>query len=165
MGRIFSILRKICSSSPRPAARSPPPQPVHHAPPPAPVHSSSGGSMLGGIGSTIAQGMAFGTGSAVAHRAVDAVMGPRTIQHETVVSEAVAPPAPAATNMGDSCSVHSKAFQDEKLRFDDEFLSAVSCLTNYRPLVVSGLLLIAMVTTLKDFPSEDTIGGNWIWCS
>ncbi|RRT78141.1 hypothetical protein B296_00027539 [Ensete ventricosum] len=41
--------------------------------------------LLGGIGSTIAQGMAFGT---IAHRAVDAVVGPRTIQHETVVSEA-----------------------------------------------------------------------------
>jgi glutamyl-tRNA reductase len=26
--------------------------------------------------------MAFGTGSAMAHRVVDAVMGPRTIQHE-----------------------------------------------------------------------------------
>lgn len=31
--------------------------------------------MLSGIGSTIAQGMAFGTGSAVAHRAVGAVAG------------------------------------------------------------------------------------------
>lgn len=30
---------------------------VNHAPPPAPVQASSGGSMLGGIGSTIAQGM------------------------------------------------------------------------------------------------------------
>jgi hypothetical protein len=30
---------------------------------------------LSGIGSTIAQGMAFGTGSAVAHRAVGAVAG------------------------------------------------------------------------------------------
>merc|ERR1719384_3113475 len=29
--------------------------------------------MLSGIGSTIAQGMAFGTGSAIAHRAVGAV--------------------------------------------------------------------------------------------
>lgn len=55
--------------------------------------------------------MALGTGSAMAHRAVDAVMGPRTIKHETVVSEAVAP-APAATTMGDACSSHSKAFQD-----------------------------------------------------
>ena len=59
-------------------------------------------------------GMAFGTGSAVAHRAVDAVMGPRTIQHETVVSEAAAASAPAASSMGgaDACNIHSKAFQD-----------------------------------------------------
>ncbi|KAJ9159213.1 hypothetical protein P3X46_024734 [Hevea brasiliensis] len=97
----------------RPApARSSPPQPVNHAPPPAPVQSGGGGggSLLG----TIAQGMAFGTGSAVAHRAVDAVLGPRTIQHETVVSEAAAAPAPTASSMGgaDACSVHSKAFQD-----------------------------------------------------
>ncbi|WMV50908.1 hypothetical protein MTR67_044293 [Solanum verrucosum] len=72
------------------------------------MQSSGGGSMLGGIGSTIAQGMAFGTGSAVAHRAVDAVMGPRTIQHETVVAEAAAA-APAGS---DACGVHTKAFQD-----------------------------------------------------
>lgn len=31
--------------------------------------------MLSGLGSTIAQGMAFGTGSAIAHRAVGAVAG------------------------------------------------------------------------------------------
>ncbi|RZC03507.1 hypothetical protein D0Y65_018258 [Glycine soja] len=70
--------------------------------------------MLGGIGSTIAQGMAFGTGSAVAHRAVDAVMGPRTIQHEAVVTEAAAAaPAPTANTFGgDACNVHTKAFQD-----------------------------------------------------
>ncbi|KAL9414611.1 hypothetical protein AB3S75_042970 [Citrus x aurantiifolia] len=100
-------------SAPRPAARSPPPKPVHHAPPPAPAQS--GGSMLGGIGSTIAQGMAFGTGSAVAHRAVDAVMGPRTIQHETVVSEAAASAPASGTNSfasADACGIHSKAFQD-----------------------------------------------------
>ena len=36
---------------------------------------------------TIAQGVAFGTGSVVAHKAVDAIMGPRTIQHETVGTE------------------------------------------------------------------------------
>ena len=69
--------------------------------------------MLGGIGSTIAQGMAFGTGSAMAHRAVDAVMGPRTIQHEAVVSEASAAAAPVGNTVGsDSCNIHSKAFQD-----------------------------------------------------
>merc|ERR1719162_2432101 len=31
--------------------------------------------MLSGIGSTIAQGMAFGTGSAIAHQAIGAVAG------------------------------------------------------------------------------------------
>lgn len=58
--------------------------------------------------------MAFGTGSAVAHRAVDAVMGPRTIQHETVASEAAAaaPASTANTFGGDACGIHSKAFQD-----------------------------------------------------
>lgn len=92
-----------------------PPQTVNQAPPPAPVQSGGGGSILGGIGSTIAQGMAFGTGSAVAHRAVDAVMGPRTIQHETVASEAAAAaPAPTANTLGgsDACNGHNKAFQD-----------------------------------------------------
>ncbi|RVW91039.1 hypothetical protein CK203_039978 [Vitis vinifera] len=122
-------------SAPRPASRPAPmrnpPQPVSHAPPPAPVQGGGGGSMLGGLGATIAQvneskhkcdtvsfsliiGMAFGTGSAVAHRAVDAVMGPRTIQHETVASEAAASSAPTMNNVGgsDACNAHSKAFQD-----------------------------------------------------
>ncbi|KAK3016268.1 hypothetical protein RJ639_006099 [Escallonia herrerae] len=87
---------------------------VNRAPPPAPVQSSGGGSMLGGLGSTIAQGMAFGTGSAVAHRAVDAVMGPRTIQHETVAPEATAAPASTTSSFGgsDACGMHTKAFQD-----------------------------------------------------
>ncbi|KAI3774618.1 hypothetical protein L1987_49177 [Smallanthus sonchifolius] len=100
--------------SARAPARAParsPPAPVNRAPPPAPVQSSSGGSMLGGIGSTIAQGMAFGTGSAVAHRAVDAVMGPRTIQHETVPA-AVPEAAAASSPYSDACGMHYKAFQD-----------------------------------------------------
>lgn len=61
----------------RPAstAAAPPPKTT-----PAPMQSqppatSGGGGMLSGIGSTIAQGMAFGTGSAVAHRAVGAAAG------------------------------------------------------------------------------------------
>ncbi|CAH8363342.1 unnamed protein product [Eruca vesicaria subsp. sativa] len=105
-------------SAPRPrpaAARSPPPQTVNRAPPPAPAaQASGGGGMLSGIGSTIAQGMAFGTGSAVAHRAVDAVMGPRTIQHEGVETASSAPAAtPAAGSMlSSSCDLHAKAFQD-----------------------------------------------------
>ncbi|KAL6494605.1 hypothetical protein OROGR_031405 [Orobanche gracilis] len=71
--------------APRPASTSnPPPQKVNHALPLAHAKSNSGGSILGGIGSTIAEGMAFGTGNAVAHRVADAVMGPRTIQLEKV---------------------------------------------------------------------------------
>ncbi|KAJ0010453.1 hypothetical protein Pint_33468 [Pistacia integerrima] len=111
--------RRSSGGRPAPRAaprRSPPPPPVQHAPSPAPAQSGGGGgSMLGGIGSTIAQGMAFGTGSAVAHRAVDAVMGPRTIQHETVVSEAAAAaPSPTTNSLAgpDACGIHSKAFQD-----------------------------------------------------
>mmetsp|Transcript_4042 Transcript_4042/g.3810 ORF Transcript_4042/g.3810 Transcript_4042/m.3810 type:complete len:154 (-) Transcript_4042:382-843(-) len=65
-GSMFgSRSRKPASSVP--ARRAP-------AAPPA-TQKSSGGGMLSGIGSTIAQGMAFGTGSAIAHRAVGAVAG------------------------------------------------------------------------------------------
>lgn len=70
--------------------------------------------MLAGIGSTIAQGLAFGTGSAVAHRAVDSIMGPRTVVHEhggqdqsSGGSAALAQPVAA-----ESCVNQSKAFQD-----------------------------------------------------
>ncbi|CAH1418259.1 unnamed protein product [Lactuca virosa] len=85
--------------------------PVNRSPPPAPVQSSGGGSIFGGIGSTIAQGMTFGTGSVVAHRAVDSIMGPHTIQHETV---GAAVPDDFATNtfVSDACGMHSKAFTD-----------------------------------------------------
>ncbi|XP_048128032.1 hemiasterlin resistant protein 1 [Rhodamnia argentea] len=100
-------------SAPRAAPRPAPGillETVNRAPPPAPAQGG-GGSMLSGIGSTIAQGMAFGTGSAVAHRAVDSVLGPRTIQHETVA--AAAPEATTSSSAGaDACNIHSKAFQD-----------------------------------------------------
>ncbi|CAK9879208.1 unnamed protein product [Sphagnum jensenii] len=105
-------------SGSRPMARgAPPPARVQHAPPPAPIQQSSGGgSMLGGLASTIAQGMAFGTGSAVAHRAVDSIMGPRTVQHEVVQQEVgggVGGAAPLASPVAmDSCVNQSKAFQD-----------------------------------------------------
>uniref|UniRef100_A0A3Q7JAK1 Reverse transcriptase Ty1/copia-type domain-containing protein n=1 Tax=Solanum lycopersicum TaxID=4081 RepID=A0A3Q7JAK1_SOLLC len=57
--------------------------------------------------------MAFGTGSVVAHRVVDAVMGPSTIQHETVASQAPATAAPMTSGAGsDACGMHTKAFQD-----------------------------------------------------
>ncbi|XP_071691654.1 uncharacterized protein [Rutidosis leptorrhynchoides] len=100
--------------SSRAPARAPAPKspaPVKGAPAPAPVQGNSGGSILGSIGSTIADGLAWGTGNAVAHRAVDAVMGPRTIKHETVT--ATVPEATAANNSySDACGMHTKAFQD-----------------------------------------------------
>jgi len=48
-------------------------QPARTSPAAAPAVPQKSGGMLSGIGSTIAQGMAFGTGSAMAHRAVGAV--------------------------------------------------------------------------------------------
>jgi len=44
--------------------------------------------MLSGLAGTVMQGMAFGTGSAVAHRAVDAIAGPRTMNVEHHGNEA-----------------------------------------------------------------------------
>mmetsp|Transcript_7076 Transcript_7076/g.8061 ORF Transcript_7076/g.8061 Transcript_7076/m.8061 type:complete len:157 (-) Transcript_7076:231-701(-) len=58
----------------KPAARKPVPATRPAAQVPAKPQSSGGG-MMSGLGSTIAQGMAFGTGSAIAHQAVGAIMG------------------------------------------------------------------------------------------
>jgi len=43
---------------------------------------SGGGGLLSGLAGTVMQGMAFGGGSAIAHRAVDSIAGPRTVIHE-----------------------------------------------------------------------------------
>ncbi|GER42091.1 Cox19-like CHCH family protein [Striga asiatica] len=112
MGRRSSGGRSARPAFRRAASSNPAPQKVSHAPPPANVQSS-GGSIFGLIGSTIVEGMAFGTGSAIARRAVDFIMGPQTIRHENVVTEP-APSALAANSMGVSkaCNMQSKAFQD-----------------------------------------------------
>jgi len=66
--------------------------------------------MMSGIGSAIVQGMAMGTGSAIAHRAVDAVAGPRKI--EMVDSKEAAPAAAASASAGaPSCVGEMQAFQ------------------------------------------------------
>merc|ERR1712087_303886 len=77
----------------KPAARKSVPAPAPAARPPAPMQSSSGGGMLSGIGSTIAQGMAFGTGSAIAHRAVGAVAGGLSSDSAPVEQEQYQQPA------------------------------------------------------------------------
>ena len=77
--------------------------------------------------------MAFGTGSVVAHRVVDAVMGPSTIQHETVASQAPATAAPMTSGAGsDACGMHTKAFQDVSVNFTS---------FNYYYLQIGGSLL------------------------
>ncbi|KAK5824094.1 Cytochrome c oxidase-assembly factor COX23, mitochondrial [Gossypium arboreum] len=102
-------------SAPRPAARAPssnvPSKPASSAPPPAPVQSGNG------LGAAIVDGIGWGAGTAMAHRAVDAVIGPRVIKHETVASSepaaAASAPAPNTNSMNmDACGVQSKALSD-----------------------------------------------------
>jgi hypothetical protein len=54
--------------------------------------------LMSGLAGTVMQGMAFGGGSAVAHRAIDGVMGPRQVEHVNV--PAAAPAAAAAQQSG-----------------------------------------------------------------
>jgi hypothetical protein len=74
--------------------------------------------MLSGIASSIAQGMAFGGGSAIAHRAVDAVMGPRELK----VSHEGAPAAAAAGGggavAGDYAAAPPRGFDCSKYKVD-----------------------------------------------
>ena len=59
-----------------------------------------GGGMMSGLAGTVMQGMAFGGGSAMAHRAVDSIAGPRTVVHEHQQGDAPAAAAGAgATTM------------------------------------------------------------------
>ena len=103
--------RNRSGRSSRPAVRAPPPAPVSRPPPPAPMQQQQGGGMVAGLASTIAQGVAFGTGSAVAHRAVDSVMGPRTVQHEHVQVGQTTTSGTTSTSQ-DACQNQVKAFQD-----------------------------------------------------
>lgn len=99
--------------NPAPVAHNPHqhlPNQQHHAPAPmmqqqqhAPMMQQApqqSGGIMSSIAGGIMNGMTFGVGSAVANRAVDAVMGPRTVQHEfkeaPAAAPAAAPLAPAA---------------------------------------------------------------------
>lgn len=48
---------------------------AYYAPGTVPATASSGGGMMSGIGGMVAQGMAFGAGSAIAHNAIGALFG------------------------------------------------------------------------------------------
>ena len=103
--------------APPPAAPStrqqqaPPPAPHHAAPAPQP--SSGGGGMLSGLGSTIAQGFAFGTGSALAREAVGGVMGAFGGSEKPSPSTQSQPQAtrPSASASNGPCEMDSQAFR------------------------------------------------------
>nr|GEZ55801.1 hypothetical protein [Tanacetum cinerariifolium] len=73
----------------------------------APVKSESGiGGFVANVVATVANDFIWSTGSAMAHRAMDAIMGPRTIQIENV------PAAQVASSAADKCAGQKKAFND-----------------------------------------------------
>jgi predicted lipid-binding transport protein (Tim44 family) len=79
--------KPIFPKSTNPNARTSPSSPPKQVPPahvPQSTYSNTGESMIGGIMSSVIQGAALGTGSQLASRGIDAIIGPRKI--ETVVS-------------------------------------------------------------------------------
>lgn len=107
----------------------------HQAPPPPAVPQSGGGGMLSGLGGMVAQGMALGTGSALAHRAVDSVLGsrhPEPAQATAAAEELVRDNAP--------CAEQAKAFADcmsynngEMDRCQEYFQNMQQCRLNLQP--------------------------------
>lgn len=79
--------------------------------------SGGGGGFLSGLMGSVAQGAALGTGSAIAHRAVDSLMGPRGGSSEAAPAAAPAPAAPemyAAPQQSaeERCAQQAKAFAE-----------------------------------------------------
>lgn len=75
--------------------------------------------MMSGLMGSMVSGMAMGTGSAIAHRAVDSFMGPRHVEYSSAPEAAPAPPmaAPvpamaAAPQANGSCTEQAKAFAE-----------------------------------------------------
>ncbi|CAK0783322.1 hypothetical protein CVIRNUC_006521 [Coccomyxa viridis] len=107
-GRSRPAPRPMSPPPRRPAstqAAPPPPANRSAAPPPA---QSGGGGMLSGLGGMMAQGMALGTGSALAHRAVDSVLGSR--HPEPAQAQAAA--EEIAQRPEEPCSNFAKSFAD-----------------------------------------------------
>ncbi len=74
--------------------------------------AGTGGGLLSGIASTVIQGMAFGTGSAVAHRAVDAIAGPRQVEHvHTQADSTVAASSASSASRAQFCNNELTNFQ------------------------------------------------------
>ncbi|KAF5942704.1 hypothetical protein HYC85_020346 [Camellia sinensis] len=92
-----------------PQKQDAPARPPAPAPAPAPA-TAQGESAKGGLGASVADGMAFGGGNAIGHRAADAVIGPRVFRHE-VVGSLVPSVAPVSAD-SDTCGGQSKSFID-----------------------------------------------------
>lgn len=90
-----------------------------------------GGGMLGGIMGAVVQGAALGTGSAIAHRAVDSFMGPREMHvvHDNAPAAAPAPAAPMMSGYGANpegpCGGKVKEFADCMSKYNGD-MSACS---------------------------------------
>jgi coiled-coil-helix-coiled-coil-helix domain-containing protein 10 len=77
--------------------------------------AQQGGGIMSGLASTVMQGMAFGTGSAIAHRAVGAIAGSMgggdsAPQAQTPAAPAVQ--APQSSAYQGACSVDLSAFNN-----------------------------------------------------
>lgn len=72
-----------------------------------------GGGMLAGLGATMAQGFAFGTGSAIARTAVDSVMGGRSsAPAPEAPAQAVSAPSESQFQVPSACRLDHQAFND-----------------------------------------------------
>lgn len=103
-------------SAPPPAKTAPPPAPAPTQNVPPPAHApSQGGGMMSGLAATVMQGMAFGTGSAIAHRAVGAVAGAmsgdNSDKSQPIQAPTPAPQVPQSSYQG-ACSVDLTAFNN-----------------------------------------------------
>merc|ERR1719487_1811414 len=67
--------------------------------------------MLSGLGSTMAQGFAFGTGSALAREAVGSIFGGHGSSAPAPAPAAPAPAAPVPSAPAGPCEYDQKAFQ------------------------------------------------------
>mmetsp|Transcript_16463 Transcript_16463/g.22758 ORF Transcript_16463/g.22758 Transcript_16463/m.22758 type:complete len:139 (-) Transcript_16463:287-703(-) len=94
------------AAPPAPAAPPPP------APPPAPMQQPQSGGMMSGLGGMVMQGMAMGTGSAIAHQAIGSMMGGGGGSSSPAEAPAAAAPVAAPYAAPDACGSHNKAFQD-----------------------------------------------------
>mmetsp|Transcript_81109 Transcript_81109/g.217919 ORF Transcript_81109/g.217919 Transcript_81109/m.217919 type:complete len:186 (-) Transcript_81109:389-946(-) len=99
-----------------PQSHVPPPASAPmHAPPPAismappPAAAPSGGGFISNFMGNVVSGVALGTGSAIANRAVDAVMGPRQME---VVHKDASPAAAAPAANSDACRYEFSSLQE-----------------------------------------------------